>query len=323
MTMELRSLARAALTFSSRVGGTLGSLLAMAVEARLMRLPSIEGTDAPCIVLGTGPSLQTDLTGRMETLSAMNVFAVNGFALSNLFERLQPSIYLVLDPDYWRDDAHPEAALHREEFFRALEAKTRWPLLFLVPRACGQSSSWKRRGGIRNPYIRVCLVNRNPVQGFCWFRNLAYRWNLGMPWAQNVLVGATFFAVRLGFRQIYLLGADHSWHEELEVGEDNVLFIRQKHFYDGGQLSRVPFYKCGRRGIFKMHEIYEAWAKAFRGYFVVREYAESVGATILNAGSKSYVDAFQRIRVEDWLGPSPAAIGSEFRPPAVNAVHRS
>lgn len=313
MNLELRSLAKSVLTFSGLLGRSLGSLLGMAAEARTMHLPKLDRRRAPCVVLGTGPSLKSDLAGRWDPLRTMTVFAVNGFALSNLFEQFRPSIYLVLDPDYWRDDSHTDAASHREEFFRQLEAKTHWPLLFLAPRACRQSQSWIDRGGIANPHIHVVWINRNPVEGFAWFRNLAYRLNLGIPWSQNVLVGATFFAVQLGFRQIYLLGADHSWHEELEVGDDNVLYVRQKHFYDEETPSRVPFYKCGQQGVFTMHEIYEAWAKAFRGYFVVRDYADSVGARIWNAGSKSYVDAFVRARVEDLLGARPQSC-PETRP---------
>jgi hypothetical protein len=47
-----------------------------------------------------------------------------------------------------------------------------------------------------------------------------------------------------------------------------------------------------------MQELFEAFATMFRGYDMLQVYAKSVGCKIYNASSKTFVDAFERVKPE-------------------------
>ena len=51
-----------------------------------------------------------------------------------------------------------------------------------------------------------------------------------MPFSQNVLVAAIYISLNLGYKNIYLLGADHSWAHDVSVNDDNQLCLNDRHF---------------------------------------------------------------------------------------------
>jgi hypothetical protein len=127
-----------------------------------------------------------------------------------------------------------------------------------------------------------------------------YRLNLGAPILQNTLIAGIFFALNMGFRKIYIFGADHSWLEETVMRNDNVLCIRQGyHFFDRDDQELVPNRKSNQGEVFKMHEFLKALSITFEGYIFLEDYALRIGAKVYNASSKSYIDAFERIKIKD------------------------
>jgi len=119
---------------------------------------------------------------------------------------------------------------------------------------------------------------------------------MAMPQSQNVLVACIFLAVNMGFKEVDVIGADHTWHEQLHVDENNVVHLKQIHFYDDQQqVKYVPLKKGAHiEETFRMDEILNTWAKVFFGYLALDRYARSRGCVIYNASELSFVDAFQR-----------------------------
>jgi len=118
--------------------------------------------------------------------------------------------------------------------------------------------------------------------------------NLGIPYAFNVVNTALFLAIRSGTRSIYVAGADHSWHESLIVDKNNNLLVTQEHFFDGQQAAPQPVFKSRAHDAFSIGELFIRWGNVFLGYRVVKEYADRKKASILNIGSKTYIDALPR-----------------------------
>jgi hypothetical protein len=85
---------------------------------------------------------------------------------------------------------------------------------------------------------------------------------------------------------------------DITVNDNNDALINQKHFYDAKSSKHQVLDKKGK-GQRRLHEILHKFMLAFAGYFVLREYAESLGAEILNATPNSYIDAFDRIKIEN------------------------
>jgi hypothetical protein len=119
---------------------------------------------------------------------------------------------------------------------------------------------------------------------------------LGMPQAQTVIIAALTLMINRNFEQIHLFGADTSWHEEIRLNDQNQLLIKQVHFYDKPKdITHQPVYSdAQRQRTFSMASQFLSLHKVFRGYEVLRDYADHRGVKILNASAKSYIDAFDR-----------------------------
>jgi hypothetical protein len=109
------------------------------------------------------------------------------------------------------------------------------------------------------------------------------------------LIPAIYLAINTGFKRIVLFGADHSWHEEIKVDDSNSVTVNHEHFYDK-QDVRLPMYKLDGKKYF-LHDIFRKLHYAFKGYFILNNYAGYMSAKIQNASSRSYIDAFEKIRI--------------------------
>ncbi len=121
-------------------------------------------------------------------------------------------------------------------------------------------------------------------------------------------MAALFLMVNRRFREVYLFGADQSWHEQIRVTETNEFQMQNLHFYDTGKaVAYAPTYNAGQGRSFAMASQFLSLYKVFRGYEVLREYANALNVRVLNASSKSYIDAFDRIRPPK-TSPTPSNV---------------
>jgi hypothetical protein len=196
-----------------------------------------------------------------------------------------PEFWLIKTSDYFKEQ--------KENLINSLTNKTGWEMLVLIPFQAKDSEFVRRVS--KNNFIKFLFYNNTPVEGLQSISHLLFRLNLGMPRPHNVLIPSIFLSLNLGFKKITIFGADHSWHEEIKIDESNTVTVNHEHFYDGSKVQ-MPMYKLEGEKYF-IHDVFRKLHFAFKGYFVLRAYAESLGAKILNASSKSYIDAFERIRI--------------------------
>jgi hypothetical protein len=251
------------------------------------RLP--QATRRRCVVLGNGPSLRKALDTHPQHFTGCSLIAVNGFAMSADYARLQPSYYVLLDPGVWKAEQ-----TWIDTMLQAIADNTNWELHLMIPR---EAKGTKRIAMLEsNQLIHIHYLNYVVYKGwngpgyFFWKRNKA------MPQCQNVLVAALFLSINMGYKEIELAGADHNWHESLTVDENNVVCLKQVHFYDNNeQVTYQPFYKtAATKETFRMDEAFHAWARVFHGYWRMRDYATHRGTHISNISNPSFVDAFER-----------------------------
>jgi hypothetical protein len=246
-----------------------------------------------CIVLGNGPSLNTSFLKHPDFFKKYPLVCVNSFSVTDRYTELKPAYYVMLDPGFWLGTGDLVT-----NTINALRAKTSWPLKLLVPPEAKKSSTFLNLES-ENPNIKICYFNYTVFKGFENIGHFFYKKNLAMPQSQNVLVASIFLSVNIGFKNIYLFGADHSWHQQLHVNEENVLCFKNVHFYESEEkVSYKPFYKGVHiTETFRMDEAFVAFGKTFYGYFLLEKYAKSVNATIYNASEISFIDAFKRIKL--------------------------
>lgn len=288
--------------FFSNLVQSLLSLAKVLIRSRLgVQLPKRQ--QARCSVLGNGPSLNDSLTNHLDFLLDTELIVVNGFALTEYFTRLRPANYILADPNCFTFN---DATTGREDLHQILVAligQVDWPMRLYVPNfAKGSYFIGKIEAG--NSRIELVYYNPTVVRGFTPFRHWLYSANLGMLQAQTVIVTALFLMINRKFDQIFLFGADTSWHEQIRINDDNQLLIKQVHFYDKPKdVAFMPVYSdANRTQTFTMASQFLSLHKVFRGYEVLREYADSRKVRVLNASSKSYVDALERVVISQPVG---------------------
>ena len=86
------------------------------------------------LILGTGPSM-ADFLNTSTLLHEVDLICVNDFALSEFYERIKPSYYVLVDPSYWREPSYVnETDLNlRNKLFDRIEKVTNWDITFIIP----------------------------------------------------------------------------------------------------------------------------------------------------------------------------------------------
>lgn len=256
------------------------------------RIP--KSTSNRLIIAGNGPSLADHIDNHIGILQQETVLCVNHFVDSEAYATIKPRYYYMLDPNLLLNSLSAERLERRNRSFANLNNKTDWELHLFCPFLPGQIIL---EDYLTAPSIQLHMCNiYNPYPGFTWpgIRNYVYKSGLFMPPPQNVLVAALYSALNMGCKEIYLIGAEHSWLEDTRVREDNTVCAIQNHFT--GRSGLRPMYKSAPKHseTFKYHELLKALSRTFRSYWLLKEYAEFRGARIYNCTPGSYIDAFER-----------------------------
>ncbi len=248
-----------------------------------------------CIIIGNGPSVKEALS-KMETYSEDKLLiCVNHFPKSEYYEKFQPPIYMTSAPDLWLDDIDEKFVTQSNILFEQMAKKTTWPLQLFIPFEARKHERWQKPLK-ENSNIKIEYYNNTPIEGWMWLNHFFYRKRFGMPRPHNIMIPSIYHCINNGMKEIYLIGADHSWLPEISVTDDNQVLLHQKHFYDESTSKAEALDKRGK-GQRKLHEILHKFMLAFKGYFTLKEYAKSRGCEILNATPDSYIDAFKRVRL--------------------------
>jgi len=203
---------------------------------------------------------------------------------------------------FWVPDAPIETMKIRGRLFAAIATKTSWRMSVMAPI---QAESVLAAAFNQSPWGDPVLFNTTAVLDSLSVSKYLYDHNLGMPPIQNVLVACIYIALRMGHKDIVLLGADHSWHESLALDDQNRVCLKDRHFYDK-EASLSPFTMDGSPDkIFTMDKLFHALGRMFEGYWSLARYSRSLNAFICNASSTTYIDAFPRTQLETALKTSP------------------
>jgi hypothetical protein len=255
-----------------------------------------KATSPSCIILGNGPSLNKSLQKYPAAFKKHDLICVNRFALADEYTELRPAYYVMLDPSFWGDAE--DIAHTTNELIR----KTTWELHLLVPQGA-RKSKLVQAIQKQNTLIHIHYFNYTVFRGFSSLAHFFYNLKLASPQSQNVLVISIFLSISIGFKNIHIVGADHTWHENLYVNESNQLCVKDVHFYDNAeQVNYRLFYKDAKQvETFTMAEILMTFGKVFLGYDNLKKYADSLQAKVYNCSEISFIDVFPRKKIENLL----------------------
>lgn len=252
-------------------------------------------TQKKASILGNGPSLKITLNQDLDFIKTTEIYAVNLFASSTEFGEIQPQNYVMLDPAFFM---YNQANNGREDIKKTLDSlikNTNWEMKLFVPYKAKKSFLVKEISE-NNKHIQFQYFNYTIVEGFAWLRHALFNLNLGMSQCQNILACALFVAIRRKHDEIFLFGADHSWHEEIKVSESNDIEIKQIHFYDNAsQVKHQKVLDVNTKVHSNLQTIFLSLYKVFYGYGILKKYADYQSVKVLNASKKSYIDTFERV----------------------------
>lgn len=272
--------------FASKLGNTLKSVVKMAVSSRPVRLhhPISAERRRTLIVLANGPSLNKTLSESADTLKRNDCLSVNFAPLSNIFFDIRPRFHVLADPLFFSK----EPPVNVEELYNKL-ARVVWPMTLLIPHNFRNRIN---QAVSNNPNISIVFFNFVGLEGFEWFENMAYNTRLGMPRPRNVLIPAIMCGIWLGYKRIYITGADHSWMQTISVDENNNVISVQPHFYKDDKKEQQRVDTTYRN--YRLHDIVHSFYVAFRSYHLLQRYAQKKGVEIINSTPGSFIDAFPR-----------------------------
>lgn len=233
----------------------------------------------PLIILGNGPSLADVIANCSKELESHPLLAVNFAANAPEFTKLRPEFYVLADPHFFRNTTDPNVSRLMENL-----NNVGWEMTLFVP--------FGAKPKLDNPLVSIEYFPLKAMEGPAWFRHLMFRRRLGMPRPRNVLIPSLMIGIWLGFKEIYVCGADHSWLRTLSVNDRNEVVSIQPHFYkeDSRELERqrIDYLRI------PLHQVLESQMVAFRAYHTLQEFVNHEGITIYNATEGSFIDAFPR-----------------------------
>lgn len=247
-----------------------------------------------CIILGNGPSLNQSLIELKNQFGDRDLFAVNFFCNTPEFSALKPGFLVAAAPEFYMTDLNESSKAMANRFHDALLENTSWPLTLFMPAAGRKFSAWQQKL-VKNHSIDTVFYNTTPAEGFEGLVRIMTLGGLGMPRPHNVLIPSIVIALRMGYKKIFLLGADHSWLKDLWVDDHNRVMLRQKHFYDEQTAQAAPMYKLGKSER-SLQEVLDKFRLSFLAYELLEPMARREGRVILNLTPNSYIDAFERAK---------------------------
>ncbi len=256
-------------------------------------MPKIDRVGDKMIVIGNGPSLNKTMELYGDIVQKAPCMMVNFAANTELYERIKPLVYLLVDPAWYNPTEQLKTVV--ESCINAICKKTTWQMKIIMPRCAKGSDTAKMFQKNSNLEVLYYEDGWNMPKDMTQFE--AWDKNLVAPPGQTVLNTAIWLSIYWGYKETYLVGADTSWHAELKMDQEtNVLYTIDTHFYDNKKVYQEAYdEKQNRRPIgTKLHEELFAEATALREYWNLREYADWKGVKVYNASEYSWIDAFER-----------------------------
>lgn len=274
-------------SFGVRLVKSVKSLVKLLASTHKARYPRGK-RDCPLVILGNGPSLKTTLAEHIDYIrDQADAMAVNFAANTPEFRKIRPEYYILADPHFFNnpDDENVSRLL---ENLRSVDWKMTLFLPFTARKNCPLQN---------NNYLAIEYYNAVGIEGFDWLEYRAWKSRRGMPRPRNVLIPAVMTAIGMGYREIYLTGADHTWTATISVDEENHVHTNQAHFYkeDEKEVKRI----AAEYVSYPLHSILYSFYLAFKAYHEIEWFANRMKVEIYNATPGSMIDAFPRRALPD------------------------
>lgn len=251
-------------------------------------------------VLANGPSFAVDYPKYKDDVAKSDAAAMNFFAVAPLFKEIRPNLYFLADPLFFasfsdlENDRRGDQRRRMEDLCTALVEGVTWKMAMVVPDFARDSDFIGRISQNRN----IDVLFYNSRHGMDWTTHLEMwltKRQMISPPPQTVANLAVGLGVVMGYREVWLLGADTSMHTMMRVDQStNELYLENSHFY-GSKRERVV-----KSGVVDNPATVSSWlssiSRMFFGYERIRAFADYCGVRVVNASSFSWIDSLERAK---------------------------
>ena len=178
------------------------------------------------------------------------------------------------------------------ELYRVLDEKVTWPMNLYVQYYNPERFDY--RTALPNPNIRIVRFHTQLYRGFRGVEFWLFRRGLGSANFGTVVQVCEYVALLLEYKTLELYGVDHTLLDGLCVDEENRLCRADGHYYDAVPATPKPIFQKVPHRPYTMSVYLAEVAELFRGHEVLRDYAASLGARIINRTRGSMIDAYER-----------------------------
>ncbi|MFT7565746.1 MAG: hypothetical protein ACI846_000031 [Pseudoalteromonas distincta] len=245
------------------------------------------------VILGNGPSLNSDREEIKQLVNNNDFVCVNNFCDDELYVLLKPTLYVFLDAYFFSENAHDTWISRREKTFKVLSEDTTWAMNIIVPQSANLEIIQR---GIKNDKIKITKINTQSLftSKLTAFQNWLFDLGFYGPPQINVLIYGIYIPVVAGYKKIRFYGADLSFHNDVQVDQNsNDLYIEYKHFNEKNTtelLKKNP----EKAESWKMAELMKLTSDTFFAHEIINSYALKKGVYIENSSSYSLIDAYPR-----------------------------
>lgn len=236
-------------------------------------------------VLANGPSLNIELEEALSHKDRVNSVC-NFAAFSDYFQIVKPQVYFIADPAFFRDIDINEKI---NNLITILNKTVDWEMTIVVP----INGYRKALSHINNKLIKIVPVPYVKYEGNENKRMRLIRDGKCAPSFVNVTIFAEYYFLNMGYKTLYLYGVDHTFFEGMYVNSQNQICIDDVHFY-GKEPIIIKRYKSDGTQ-WKLSDWIKDKYLTFLEHEHMQEYAEYVGARIVNCTKKSMIDAYIRL----------------------------
>ena len=229
-------------------------------------------------ILGNGPSLAKELPSLIEHRD-------------ECFVELKPAYYILSDPMFFRQTAMQSRV---DALYSLLAERVTWPMTLYVQHYNPEKFDY--RAALPNENIRIVPFHTTLYEGFRSVRHWLFDRGLGSANYGTVVQVGEYVALQLGYKRLELYGVDHTLLDGLVVDDENRLCRRDSHYYDTEPVEPKPIMKKVPAEPYSVAEYLAETAQLFRGHEILRDYADSIGAEIINCTKGSLIDAYHRVQ---------------------------
>ncbi|MFC0179615.1 hypothetical protein [Thorsellia kenyensis] len=248
------------------------------------------------IVIGNGPSLTNDVDFIYSNIGSADFISVNHFAENEIFFKIKPQKYILLDNYFWNEKADRKLVERREYLFEILNRIT-WEMQLLLPINSNVKYIEKK---ISNSNVKILPFKLIDISAIGLYLNIQiaaklYSNKIITPPSCNVLIYAVYFSVLAKYEKIYIVGADLSFHNDVSVNQiTNDVEITYRHFY-GNSEKVILFKNPEREKKMTMLELMDTTYLTYYGHYSLAIFALNNGCEIINKSSFSMIDSYKRI----------------------------